>query len=154
LELDAGKLDQAEPLLKQSLAAVQKLAGDYPKQAAYQAQLSFNWQLLAEVAQLRGQAGPAKEQLESAIRASQAAIELNPGRVSFRAMSASQLQRLANLLLIFRETSEAAKQAEQFANLLPDSVDAQRQGAEILARCVLLASTSPTPGDDPNAWSA
>jgi serine/threonine-protein kinase len=153
LELDAGKLDASEPLLKQSLAAIEKLAGDFPKQAAYQAQLSFNWQLLAELAQLRGLTGPAKEQLESAIRASQAAIELNPGRLSFRAMSASQLQRLANLLLILRETSEAAKQAEQIARLLPDSGDAQRQAAEILARCVTLASMTPTPGDDPNAWS-
>jgi tetratricopeptide (TPR) repeat protein len=131
---------EAEQAYQKALDLEHQLVKEFPKTAAFQSELGDTVAFLADMQFKQGRAGEARQNFEKAIRHQRLALKLFPGQPSFTRALGYHLSALAAVLVRLGEHAAAAQVATEIPRCFPADGQAARLAAEILARCLSLAT--------------
>jgi serine/threonine protein kinase/Tfp pilus assembly protein PilF len=143
LLMQAARLHAAETAYTQGRRLYENLVATSPQVARYQGYLALNLHSLAHLHHRRGDLGRARNLAELAVRHQRAALQTSPENVTYSLSLQRHYQKLGEILVALGEYRQAARAADNLANVVSRCPIGGSEAMEILARCAPLAARDP-----------
>jgi tetratricopeptide (TPR) repeat protein len=137
---DSGRQQEAELTLLRAIDLQRQLVRQFPQYAEPKSLLGVFYESAAELLRRRSDWNDSASYIQRAIETQETAMDLAPKSIAYRVRLRDHYALQSEILLQQGETADAAVAASRMASVLPEDWQQDLKAADLLARCIPLAT--------------